>query len=100
MTAISASDITNTEVSPALGTKIIKTKIAATAGDSDSTFTVDLDAFGASNIDGIVGFKETTAGQVIVQEQPTTAVSSGTLTVTIGGSSVDSTARTYFIYAY
>lgn len=86
------------EILPALGTKIIKYKLDATADDGD-TFTVDLSTYGCKNIDGILGFTETTTGSVVTTEAPTTAVSSGTLTVTVGGST-DNKARTFIIFAY
>jgi hypothetical protein len=40
---------------------------------------------------------ETTAGSVVAQEQPTTAVSEGTLTITVGGSAVTK-ARNYEVW--
>ena len=86
------------EVAPALGTKIIRVKLDATADDTD-THAVDLTAFGCTNIDGILGFTESTTGSVVITEAPTTSVTSGTLTITVGGST-DNKARTFIIYAY
>lgn len=86
------------EVAPNLGTKIIRVKLDATADDTD-TLEVDLTAYGCTNIDGIVGFTESTTGSVVITEAPTTAVSSGTLTITVGGTT-DNKARTFIIYAY
>ena len=97
MTAFAGTQ-TEVEVAPNLGVKIIKVKLDDTADDTD-TFTVDLTAYGCTNIDGVFGFIETTTGSVIVAENPTTAVSSGTLTGTVTGST-DNKARTYYIYAY
>jgi len=86
------------EITPNLGVKVIQIVTAATVVSAD-TFTVDLSAYGCTNIHGILGFVETTAGSVVATEAPTTAVSSSTLTVTVGGSAVTA-VRTYIIYAY
>ncbi len=86
------------EVAPNLGVKILKVKLDATADDTD-TIAVDLTDYGCSNIDGILGFTESTTGSVVITEAPTTAVSSGTLTITVGGST-DNKARTFIIFAY
>lgn len=98
MTALGAVG-TNTEVAPNLGVKIIQHVTAATVDTAD-TFTINLNKFGCTNINGIVGFAHTTTGSVLVQEQPTTAVSAGVLTVTIGGSTNSDEVRSYIIYAY
>ncbi len=89
---------TITEITPNAGVKIIQ--VVTGEVDSDDTFTVDLSDYGCTNIHGILGFAETTTGSVVVTEAPTTSVSSSTLTVTVKGSSVDDTVRTYIIYAY
>lgn len=89
---------TTTEIAPNAGVKVLKAKVAATVDDGD-TFTIDLTQFGCTNIDGIIGFTESTTGSMVVTEAPTTAVSSGVLTVTVGGST-DDKARTFIIYAY
>lgn len=93
-----AGTATETEIAPALGVKIIKVKLDATADDTD-THAVDLTAYGCTNIDGILGFTESTTGSVVITEAPTTSVSSGTLTITVGGST-DNKARTFIIFAY
>lgn len=86
------------EVAPNLGVKVLKVKAGATADDGD-TIAVDLTQYGCTNIDGIIGFTESTTGSVVITEAPTTAVSEGTLTITIGGST-DDKARTFIVYAY
>jgi hypothetical protein len=86
------------EVAPALGVKVLKVKVGATADDGD-TVAVDLKKHGCTLIDGIIGFTESTTGQVIITEAPTTTVASGVLTITIGGST-DNKARTFIVYAY
>jgi hypothetical protein len=97
MTAFAGVSST-TEVAPNLGVKIIKVKLDATADDTD-THTVDLTTYGCTNIDGILGFTESTTGSVVITEAPTTSVTSGTLTITVGGST-DNKARTFIIFAY
>ncbi len=89
---------TNTEITPNCGTKMIQVVLAATVDDGD-TVTVDLSKFGCTNIHGIQGFSESTTGQVIVTEAPTTIVASSTLTITVGGAS-DNRGRTYIVWAY
>ena len=73
----------------------IKVVTEATVDDGD-TIAVDLSDYGATGIDWIMGFIHSTTDSVLVQEQPTTAVSSGTLTITVGGST-DNKKRTYLI---
>ena len=88
--------VTTITVDKGVGGKVIKVTTDATVDDGD-TFTVDLTQYGYTGIDGILGFIQSTTGSILVQEQPTTAVSAGVLTVTVGGS-VDNKARSYFIY--
>ena len=89
---------TITDVIPALGGKLLVWTYSTTVVSAD-TITVDLTDYGCTNIHGIIGWKETTAGSVVVQEQPTTEVSSGALTITVGGSAVTA-VRSYLIWAY
>ncbi len=97
MTALGAVS-TDTEVVPNAGVKVIQVVTPATVDDGD-TITVDLSKFGCTNIHGIMGFEETTAGEVVITQAPTTTVSSSTLTITIGGSA-DNLVRTFILYAY
>lgn len=69
------------------------------AGDTGDTTTVDLTKYGATELKGILGFVENTAGSIVVQEQPTTAVADGILTITVGGSTVTDKKRNYKIFA-
>ena len=96
MAAVTGSTVT--EVAPALGVKILHVRTPATADDTD-TVAVDLTAYGCTNISGILGFTESTTGSVVITEAPTTAVSAGTLTITIGGST-DDKVRTFIVFAY
>jgi hypothetical protein len=68
----------------------------ATVDDGD-TFTVTLADQGITKIAYILGLVHTTANSVLVMEQPTTSVTAGVLTVTVGGST-DNLQRTYIIF--
>jgi hypothetical protein len=74
----------------------IKITTAATATTAD-TIEVDLSTYGASGIDGIIGFNHTTTDEVVVMEQPTTAVASGILTITVGGTT-STGKKVYIVY--
>ena len=63
----------------------IKVTTAATATTAD-TIPIDLTAYGATGIDAITGYHHTTEDSIVIEEAPTTVVSSGTLTITVGGS--------------
>ncbi len=89
---------TNTEITPNSGVKVIQVVTDATVDDGD-TLTVDLTKFGCTNIHGIIGFQEDTTGEAISASTPTTTVSSGTLTITVGGSD-DDLIRVFTIWAY
>jgi len=65
----------------------------ATVDDGD-TLTVTLANYGINNFLACDGYIHTTTDSVIVAEAPTTAVSSGVLTITVGGST-DNKKRTY-----
>jgi len=89
---------TRTILDPQCGTTVIQCVTPATVIGGTDNLTVDLSKFGCTNIHGILGFVENTTGEVVVQEQPTTSVSSSTLTITVGGSGTK--RRTYIIFAY
>ena len=97
MTAFGGVVITK-EISPRLEAKMVAITLDATADDTNTT-TVTLADHGITTFIGILGFIHTTLNSVIVQEQPTTAVSAGVLTITVGGSS-DNKARTYIIVGF
>lgn len=77
--------------------KVTTLWVETAACSTGNTLTVDLTDYGATKIKGILGFVETTESSVVVQEQPTTAVASGTLTITVGGSTVTGKKRNYMI---
>jgi len=83
---------------PHNGITLISLVTADTVDDGD-TITVDLSDYGCKNIHGILGFQEGTTGSAVTTEAPTTSVSSGTLTITVGGGD-DNKVRSFLIWAY
>lgn len=81
-----------------LGHKFKEVKVFCddTVDDTDY-FTFTLANAGATTIVGVEGWIATTAGSVVVAEAPTTAVSAGVVTVTIGGST-DNKERFYVLH--
>lgn len=69
--------------------------------DDTDTLTVDLTAYGirADGFIGAHGYEHTTDNSVSVQADPTTSVSSGTLTLTVSGSN-DNNPRFYFVKGF
>lgn len=68
------------------GTKFVELETASTANHAD-TVAVTLADFGASAIKWIRAYRHTTDNSVVVDDDaPTTSVSNGVLTITIGGS--------------
>lgn len=79
------------------GTFVTLLVITPDTADSDDTIVIDLSDYGINEFVGIEGYEHTTENSVITKEHPTTAVSSGSLTITIGGSSDDDEKRAYKI---
>ena len=79
-------------------TKVLIIRTAAC--DSGDTLALVLATYGATAIWGIQGFVHTTTDSVIATEAPTTSVTTGTLTITVGGSSVTGKVRTYRVELY
>jgi len=79
-----------------------KELIVETPATSDSTNTVaiTLATYGATVIKSITGSVHSTANSIIIDEAPTTAVSNGVLTITLGGSSADNLVRVYRVIVY
>lgn len=88
-------EIVGSNIGTATTEIVIKTINTADAAD---TLTVDLTAYGisATGLIGVVGFKHTTDNSVMVQEQPTTAVTAGVLTLTIPAGT-DNDARFFLV---
>jgi len=88
---------TNVDMFPNLGGTIIELVTASSVVHTD-TITVDLGKYGCSTVQGVIGFVETATGSEVTQEDPTTAVSAGTLTLTVTGTA-GAKVRTYYIFA-
>jgi hypothetical protein len=84
------------EINSVGGKRIIAHTNGAETVDDGDTFTVTLANYGMTKILGISGWIHTTSGSVVVSEAPTTSVTSGVLTVTVGGST-DNKERVYEI---
>ena len=81
-----------------MGTKQLLVRTLDTV-DATDTLTVDLSTYGINDdgFIGVLGFKHTTDNSVMVQEQPTTAVSGGVLTITVPAGS-DNDPRYYIVW--
>uniref|UniRef100_A0A6M3L9W7 Tail protein n=1 Tax=viral metagenome TaxID=1070528 RepID=A0A6M3L9W7_9ZZZZ len=90
-----SSTVTIREVN-SIGSKHLEVYTPATA-DTGDTFAIDLASYGGRLLKGIIGFIHSTAHSIVVQEQPTTSVSTTTVTVTVGGTAADDQARFYKI---
>jgi len=98
-TIVAEDDCTLTEVAPNAGVKLIQVVTADTVVGGNDDVTVDLSKFGCTNVHAVLVSDETTTGSVCVNQDPTTtAVSSSTLTVDLGGS--DTGVKTILIWAY
>ena len=69
--------------------------------DAADTIALDLTKYGinTTGLLGVLGFKHTTDNSVMVQEQPTTAVSGDILTLTIPAGT-DNDPRYYIIWGF
>jgi len=76
--------------------KLLRIETAATADDGD-TIVVTLASYGMKTIEGILGFTHSTTDSVVITEAPTTSVSSGVLTITVGGST-DNKKRVILVF--
>lgn len=87
-----------TEAAPNAGLKRVFIETANTA-DAADTVDVTLADYGISKFLAISGWKHTTDNSVVVVESPTTAVSSGVLTITVPAGT-DNDKRVYEIIGY
>ena len=71
-------------------------ELPATVDNAD-TFTLDMGVYGCTRLSAIFGNEHSTDGQVVITQAPTTTVSSGTVTVTVGGSNANLT-RVYVMW--
>ena len=85
------------EQSPRLENKVLFIETDALA-DTGDTIAVTLANHGASGIAGIQGSVHSTTDSIVIDEAPTTVVSAGVLTVTVGGSAANNLKRSYVIW--
>ena len=95
MAAISTSTIT--ELVPGCGRKALFVETPTTADTAD-TIAITLADYGITTFLGIQGFSHSTENSIVVTEAPTTAVLTGVLTITTGGSGNTDKKRTYVVY--
>lgn len=78
--------------------KEIRSVIVSTAGSAAgaSTMEVTLKDYGLKNVVAVRGVRHVTANQALLVEEPTTSVTSGVLTITLGGAGTDA-IRSYRI---
>lgn len=95
MPAIALTDCTVRSGALTEGITEIVIETPATADNAD-TIAVTLASFGINVFLSARGYIQTTANSVIAVEDPTTAVSAGVLTLTIGGSTANK-QRTYYV---
>lgn len=76
--------------------KSVLITLADTVDDTD-TVAVTLADYGLSNIKGIEGITHNPVNSVLASEAPTTSVTAGVLTITVGGSTNDR-ARSFIIF--
>lgn len=69
--------------------------VTPNTADSGDTITLNLSNYSSKYLAGIIGYVHTTENSVVVEEAPTTSVSNGVITITIGGSSVSNKKRVY-----
>jgi len=87
---------TVTELAPNLGVKALVVEAPATTDNAD-TIAITLADYGISRFIGILGQTHSTTDSVIITEAPTTAVASGVLTITVGGSTANKW-RTFIVF--
>lgn len=60
--------------------------VAPDTADDTDTMTIPLADYGITTLKFVQGYAHTTNNSVIITEAPTTSVSNGVLTITVGGS--------------
>ena len=88
---------TITDVSPQQGRKIIMVETPTTVDTAD-TIPITLADYGVTTFLAIEGYTHSTENSVVIAEAPTTAVSAGVLTITVGGSTNSDEKRVYIVY--
>ena len=95
MAAITTSTITDSI--PALGRKMIMVETPNTA-DTGDTVSIVLADYGITTFLGILGFAHSTENSVVITEAPTTAVTTGTLAITVGGTLNTDDKRVFILW--
>jgi hypothetical protein len=95
MAAITTSTIT--DALPALGRKMLIVETPTTA-DTGDTVAITLSDYGISTFLGIIGNAHSTENSVVVTEAPTTSVTSGVLTITLGGTLNTDDKRVFLVF--
>lgn len=68
-----------------------------TTADTADTIVLDLSDYGVTTFLTVDGYVHTTENSVAVKEEPTTSVSGGELTITVGGSTVSNKKRVFVV---
>jgi hypothetical protein len=76
--------------------RLLKIETVATADDTD-TIILTLADYGISTIEAILGFTHSTTDSIVITQAPTTSVTSGVLTITVGGST-DDKKRVFLVF--
>ena len=87
---------TITQEAPNAGVKVLMWELPDTVIGGTDTVQIDLTDHGATQLLAIDVYDQTTTGSIVVSQAPTTAVTSGVLVVTLGGS--DTGAKTVIIH--
>ena len=75
---------------------LVKVETAATVDNAD-TFTMTLADYGMATVEAVLGFAHSTTDSIVITEAPTTSVTAGVLTVTVGGSTANK-KRVFLIF--
>ena len=78
--------------------KEILVETTDTADDTD-TIAITLADYGMTAVKTVKGFTHSTSNSVIIVEAPTTSVTAGVLTITVGGST-DNKKRVFLVGGY
>ena len=92
-----SSGSTITDAIPQQGRKMLMVETANTADTAD-TIVITLADHGMTTFLSIDGSTHSTENSIVIKEAPTTAVSGGDLTITIGGSTNSDEKRVYLVY--
>lgn len=90
-----ANELKQGELAP---TNSVHKEIVVELGNTTNTndiHVLTLSDFGCTKLVAVSGFVHNTEDSVIVPEAPTTVVSSGVVTITVGGSAVTNKKRVY-----